>query len=79
MLLDQLCLTDGPHVAQSKVLCGPVYVPVVKASYRIYWQPVIILIILNLTFLMQAAFGAILSRLLPLQLGYERFQYISLS
>jgi len=28
---------------------------------------------------MQAAFGAILSRLLPLQLGYERFQYISLS
>jgi len=28
---------------------------------------------------MQAAFSAILSRLLPLQLGYERFQYISLS
>jgi len=37
------------------------------------------LIILNLTFLLQVTLSANLSRLLPLQLGFERFQYISLS
>jgi len=35
--------------------------------------------ILNLTFLMQVVFSATLSRLLPLQLGFERFQCISLN
>jgi len=33
---------------------------------------------LNLTYLMQVVHSATLSRLLPLQLGFERFQYISL-
>jgi len=37
------------------------------------------MIILNLTFLVQVALGATLSHQLPLQLGYERFRYISLS
>jgi len=32
---------------------------------------------LNLTFLIQVIFSAPLLRLLPLQLGFERFQYIS--
>ena len=44
-----------------------------------YWQPVLILIILNLTFLMQVALSATLSCLLPLQLGFERFQCIRLN
>jgi len=35
--------------------------------------------ILNLTFLMQVVLSATLSRLLPLQLGIERFQYLSFS
>jgi len=35
--------------------------------------------ILNLTFLMQVVLSATTSRLLPLQLGFERFLYISLS
>jgi len=35
--------------------------------------------ILNLTFLMQVVLSATLSRLLPLQLGFERFGSISLS
>jgi len=35
--------------------------------------------ILNLTFLMQLVFSATLSRLLPLQLGFEHFQCISLN
>jgi len=34
--------------------------------------------IVNLTFLMEVVFSATLSRLLPLQLGVVRFQYISL-
>jgi len=34
---------------------------------------------MSLTFLMQVVFSATLSRLLPLQLGFERFQYLSLS
>jgi len=43
-----------------------------------YWQPVLILIILNLKFLMQVVLSATLSRLLPLQLGFEHIQYINL-
>jgi len=35
--------------------------------------------ILNLTFLMQVVFSATSSSLLPLQLGFERFQSISLN
>jgi len=35
--------------------------------------------ILNLTFLLQVVLSAILSRLLPLQLGFESFQDISFS
>jgi len=43
-------------------------------------QPGLILIILNLTFLIQVVLSsATLSRLSPLQLGFERFQYINLS
>jgi len=34
---------------------------------------------LTLTFLLQVVLSAILSRLLPLQLGFERFQYLSFS
>jgi len=34
---------------------------------------------LNLTYLMQVVLGATLSRLLPLQLEFEHFQYVSLS
>ena len=41
--------------------------------YTDKWQPVRILIILNLTFLMQVVFSATLSRLLPLQLGFTAF------
>ena len=33
-------------------------------------------IVWNLTFLMQLVLNAVLSRLLPLQLGFEHFQYI---
>jgi len=78
--LIQLCPTAarGPHAAQLRVLCGPVYVyGVVKVSY--IWQPVLILIVLNLTFLMQVVLSACLSRLISLQLRFEHFQYISLS
>jgi len=35
--------------------------------------------ILNLIFLMQVVLSATLTRLLPLQFGFGRFQYISLS
>jgi len=31
----------------------------------------------NLTFLIQVVFSATLLRLLPLQLGFERYQYIN--
>jgi len=48
-------------------------------KYPTYWQLVLILIILNLIFLLQVILSATLSRLLPLQLGLECFQYISLS
>jgi len=37
------------------------------------------LVTLNMTFLMQVVLSAALSRLLPLQLGFERFHYFSLS
>jgi len=43
------------------------------------YLPILILTILNLTFLMQVVFSATLSHLLPLQLGFERFLYLSLN
>jgi len=46
--------------------------------YPTYSQCVRILIVLNLM-LMQVVLIATLSRLLPLQLGFERFKYISSS
>jgi len=49
----------------------------VKVSYIL--KTVVYLTILNLTFVMQMVLSVILSRLLPLQLAFERFQYISLS
>jgi len=49
--------------------------PTKLACVRYCWQPVLILITLNTTFLMQVVFSATLSRLLPLQLGFERFHY----
>jgi len=52
--LKQLCPSRGPHAAQQRVLFGPIYVfAVVKVSYN--WRPALILIILNLTFLMQVS------------------------
>jgi len=59
-------------------------------SLYVYWQPVFVLIILNLTFLRQVDLNATLARLLPFQfsfrnffyryrLVFEHFQYISLS
>jgi len=73
--LVQLCSTHGPWAA-----CGPVegFVrPSLGFSCSLqYWQPVLILIILNLTFLMRVVLNAALSRLVLLQLGFERFQYI---
>jgi len=39
---------------------------VVEVSYILYLQPVLILIMFNLTFLMHVVFSGILSRLLPL-------------
>ena len=72
LCIGQLCSTRDPRTACGpvKVLCGPVWIfAKVKVSY-IYWQPFLILKILNLTFLMQLVFSAILSRLLPLQLGF---------
>jgi len=44
-----------------------------------YCQPVFILTTLDLTFLTQVVLSATLSRLLPLQLGFERIQCIGLS
>jgi len=38
-----------------------------------------LILILNLTFLLQVVLNATLSRLLPSQLGFERFQYLSFS
>jgi len=58
---------------------GFVVFAVVNVSYTVYWQPVLILILLNFTFIMQVVLSATSSRLLPLQLEFERFQYISLS
>jgi len=38
--LDQLCPTRGPHVAPSKIFCGPVLVfAVVKVSYILITSP----------------------------------------
>jgi len=44
---------------------------------KVSYIPVLILITLYLTLLMQVVFSATFSRLLPLQLGFERCQYIS--
>jgi len=80
-------------LAQSKVLCGPVE-GFVRPSRRfcaaqskvfrcsksiLHMTTVLILIILNLTFLVQVIRSATLSHLLPLQLGIERLQYINVS
>jgi len=43
-----------------------------KSILRTYGQPVLILVILNSTFLVQVILSATLSRLLPLRLGFER-------
>jgi len=42
-----------------------------------YWQPVLILITLNVTFLMQVVLSAIFSRLLPLQLDSNAFSILA--
>jgi len=78
---DQLCSTSGPRVGHSSQrFCGP------NLGYRysksipyMCWQPVLILTILNFTFLRQVFYSATFLRRLPLQWGLERFQYISLS
>jgi len=76
----QPCPTPGPRAA-----CGPVegfvrsslVFAVVKVSCIL--TTCLCFDFLNLTFLMQEILSAILSRLLLLQLGFEHFQYISLS
>jgi len=78
--LKQLCAIRRPRAA-----CGPVegfmrpslsFRCSKSISYSdnlsLFWQ-------FDLTYLMQVVFSATISRLLPLQLGFERFQYISLS
>jgi len=47
--------------------------------YSTYSQAVLILRIQNLMFLMQVVLSTTSLRLLPLQLGFEGFQYISLN
>jgi len=54
--------------------CGP-RAKVFAVKYPRYQQLVLILIILYLTFLLEMDLSATLSRLLPLQLGFERFQH----
>jgi len=63
--LDQLYPTRGSHEAQSKVLCGPMWVSV-KVSYILTTSPCFD----NLEFeiLTQVVLSATLTRLLPLQL-----------
>jgi len=50
-----------------------------RCSRSILYTNNLCLILLKLTFLIQVVLSASLSRLLPLQLGFERFQHISLS
>jgi len=75
--LDQLCPTRGPHAAHSRVFCGPVYVFAVVKVYILTTCPYFD----NLELGIFDAGGAqcYLSRLLPLQFGFEHFQYIRLS
>jgi len=73
--LDQLCPGHGPVEGFVRPSLG---FRCSKSTLH-YWQLVLILIILNLKFLMQVVLSATLSLLLPLQLGFERFQYISFS
>jgi len=71
---------SNPRAAcgHSKVLCGPVWVfAVVKVSYILTTYPYFDNF--DIDVLMQVILSATLSRLLPLQLGFERFQYVSLS
>jgi len=72
-------------MSNPQAACGPVegFVrprsSVVKVSHiYVGILTTCILIILNLTFWMQVVLSATLSRLLPLHLGFERIQYISL-
>ena len=66
----------GLHAAQTRVLCCQVEVfAVVKISCILTTCPCFDN--LNWTFLMQVILSATLSRLLPLQLGSEHFQFIS--
>jgi len=68
---------SGLYAAQMRVLCCQVDVfAVVKISCILTTCPCFDN--LNLTFLMQVVLSDTLSRLLPLQLGSEHFQYISL-
>jgi len=76
--LIQLCSSRRPHAAQTKILYGPVWVfAAVEVAYILPTCPYFD----NLEFaiLMQVALSVTSSRLLPLHLGFERFQYISLS
>jgi len=75
-----------PAMSNPRPACGPVEGFVwpslgfrcSKCILYMYWQPVLILLILNLTFLRQVIFSATLSRLLPLHLGIQRIRYTSL-
>jgi len=68
---------SGLYAAQMRVLCCQVDVfAVVKISCILTTCPCFDN--LNLTFLKQVILSASLSRLLPLQLGSECFQFISL-
>jgi len=51
--LHQLCRTRGPHAGQMKVFGAQFKLSLLCMHNISYWQPVIILIVLNLTFLMQ--------------------------
>ena len=67
---------SNPRAACAVMLTSQKVLVAVKVSYIPTTSPYLIL--LNSTFLMQVA-SATLSRLLPLQLAFERFQNISLS
>jgi len=69
--LEQLCPTRGPVKGFVRPSLG---FSVVKVSYILTTCP--ILVILNLTNLMQEVLSATLSRLLPLQIRFKRIQYI---
>jgi len=67
-----------PAMSSPWAACGPVegFVPP-SLGFRSGFA-VLLSTILSSTFLMQVAFSATLSRMLPLQLGFEHFQYITL-